>query len=164
MRKWNEFTTKAKAALDARTRLCLAVLVAAVAACPLSAATWPSAGCAGTLQACIDAAAAGDIVEIATDGPIDETPQIDDKSLTLRAAAGFTPVFISPNSIFAFGGAAPATIVVEGLTIANGRFLGVQGGVAPSMSPFATTSSSTPSASARRSRSTAATPNRPTVQ
>ncbi len=129
MRKWNEFTTKAKAALDARTRLCLAVLVAAVAACPLSAATWPSAGCAGTLQACIDAAAAGDIVEIATDGPIDETPQIDDKSLTLRAAAGFTPVFISPNSIFAFGGAAPATIVVEGLTIANGRFLGVQGGV-----------------------------------
>lgn len=127
----DSFKPKPQPAFNARVLLCLAASVSAVAAVtalPLAAATWPSAGCAGTLQACIDAAAVGEVVEIATDGPIDETPQIDDKSLTLRAAPGFTPVFLSPNSVFAFGGAAAATIVVEGLTIANGRFLGVQGG------------------------------------
>ncbi len=106
----------------------LTILAAALSASALCAATWPSAGCAGTLQACIDAAAVGEVVEIATNGPINETPQIDDKSLTLRAAAGFTPLFSSPNSIFVFGGDIAATNVVEGITIENGRLLAVQGG------------------------------------
>jgi hypothetical protein len=110
--------------------LCSAALATFVgsAAGPTSAATWPSAGCAGTLQACIDAAAPGEVVEIATDGPIDETPEIDDKSLTLRAAAGFTPAFQSPNSVFVFGGDLPAIVRVEGLTIENGTLVAVQGG------------------------------------
>lgn len=106
----------------------LTMLAAGLSAAPLSAATWPSGGCPGTLQQCIDAAAPGDVIEIATNGPIAESPQVNDKSLTLRPAAGFAPVFASPNSIFVFGGDAAATNVVEGMTIANGRLVAVQGG------------------------------------
>lgn len=109
-------------------RLPFALLLTALSASDLSAATWPSGGCAGTLQACIDAAAPGEVIEIATAGPIPESPQINDKSLTLRPAAGFTPLFASPNSIFVFGGDLAATNVVEGMTIANGRLVAVQGG------------------------------------
>ncbi len=106
----------------------LTFLAAALCASTLSAVTWPSGACAGTLQACIDAAAAGEVIEIATNGPINESPQVNDKSLTLRPAAGFAPVFSSPNSIFVFGGDVAATNVVEGMTIANGRLVAVQGG------------------------------------
>jgi len=109
-------------------RALLILLTTLLPAAPLPAATWPSAGCPGTLQACIDAAAPGEVVEIATNGPIAESPQINDKSLTLRPAAGFTPVFASPNSIFVFGGDVAATNVVEGMTITNGRLTAVQGG------------------------------------
>jgi len=110
------------------SHLQLTILAILLSASALSAATWPSGGCAGTLQACIDAAAPGEVIEIATNGPIAESPQIDDKSLTLRPAAGFTPVFASPNSIFVFGGDVAATNVVEGMTITNGRLVAVQGG------------------------------------
>lgn len=104
------------------------VVSIAFASSALPAATWPSAGCAGTLQACIDAAAPGDVVEVATNGPINESPQINDKSLTLRAAAGFTPLFASPNYILVVGGDVAATNLVEGMTIENGRLMAVQGG------------------------------------
>ena len=121
-----------------------------------------SGACAGTLQACIDAAAAGRGDRDRHHGaPINESPQVNDKSLTLRPAAGFAPVFSSPNSIFVFGGDVAATNVVEGMTIANGRLVAVQGARARSTSPSAPTSSSTPTATARRSRSAAATPSRP---
>ncbi|MBZ0089083.1 MAG: hypothetical protein K8H90_01765, partial [Thermoanaerobaculia bacterium] len=106
----------------------LTILTILLAASAASAATWPSAGCAGTLQACIDAAAVGEVIEIATNGPITESPQINDKSLTLRPAAGFAPVFASPNSILVIGGDVAATNVVEGMTITNGRLTAVQGG------------------------------------
>ncbi|WP_203594763.1 choice-of-anchor Q domain-containing protein [Wenzhouxiangella limi] len=54
--------------------------------------TYPGAApCDDTLQACLDGAAAGDIVELATNAPIDEDLAIT-KSLTLRAADGFAPV------------------------------------------------------------------------
>ncbi len=109
-------------------RLVLACVVMAASPLSLYAATWPSLGCAGTLQACIDAAAVGEVVEVATNGPITETPQINDKSLTLRAAPGFIPVFASPNSIVVVGGDVSATNVVEGMTITNGRLMGIQGG------------------------------------
>jgi hypothetical protein len=110
----------------ARAVVCLAL--AGVPCSLLSAATWPSAGCAGTLQACIDAAAVGEVVEIATNGPIAESPQVNDKSLTLRPAPGFTPVFASPESVLVLGGDVAATVLVEGLTITNGRLVAVQGG------------------------------------
>jgi hypothetical protein len=51
--------------------------------------TFPSAGCAGTLQQCIDTVDAGDTVEIATDTLINEDLTIQ-KSLTLKSASGFT--------------------------------------------------------------------------
>ncbi len=56
------------------------------------AAIYPGAGaCSTTLQACINAAAGGDTIELATNTPIDETVTIT-RSLTLTAAAGFEPV------------------------------------------------------------------------
>lgn len=48
------------------------------------------APCDTTLQACIDGAAPGDVIALATDGPIAESLQIG-KSLTLRASTGFAP-------------------------------------------------------------------------
>lgn len=93
----------------------LAVLAAA--AVHAATLTYPSgsAPCNTTLQACITGAAAGDTIQIATNGPIAETPTID-KSLTLQPAAGFTPVL--NGSLFAFPtGAAATTITVESLTI-----------------------------------------------
>ncbi len=114
--------------LSPTTQVLLAVLTTALTASTLSAATWPSAGCAGTLQACINAAAPGEVIEIATNGPIAESPQVNDKSLTLRPAAGFAPVFASPHSILLIGGDLAATNLVEGMTITNGRLVAVQGG------------------------------------
>ena len=56
-----------------RSNVFHALLLAVLSAAPLHAATthtWPGAApCAGTLQACIDAASDGDRIEIATDGP-----------------------------------------------------------------------------------------------
>jgi hypothetical protein len=60
-----------------------------------AATTWTfpsvSAPCNTTLQACIDGAAAGDTVEVATNTPITTLTEIT-KSLTLRGASGFSPV------------------------------------------------------------------------
>jgi hypothetical protein len=53
---------------------------------------YPGVGpCSTTLQACIDGAAAGDTVEIATNSPIDASITIA-KSLTLTRRGGFAPV------------------------------------------------------------------------
>ncbi|MBK7333121.1 MAG: hypothetical protein IPI87_12540 [Betaproteobacteria bacterium] len=53
--------------------------------------TYPGAApCDTTLQACITGAASGDVVEIATNTPIDENLAIN-KSLTLQPAAGYSP-------------------------------------------------------------------------
>lgn len=84
--------------------------------------TWPGdAPCGGTLQACIDAAAAGDIVELATNDDIMEDLQIA-KSLTLRAAEGFAPVIggaVEQKSVdlcpFFEPEAGPVSIEIEGL-------------------------------------------------
>jgi hypothetical protein len=74
----------------------LGILVLVAAVPPVSAATthtWsgPASPCGSTLQGCIDAAAAGDIVEVATNVPINEDLTVA-KSLELRGALGFTPV------------------------------------------------------------------------
>ncbi|HEU4665562.1 MAG TPA: hypothetical protein VFS55_16150, partial [Dokdonella sp.] len=60
-------------------------LAALLAVAPAGAATrtWPGpAPCASTLQACIAGADAGDVVEVASDGPIAESLEIQGKSLT----------------------------------------------------------------------------------
>jgi len=96
----------------------LAILMSVAAVCDAATLTYPgSAPCNTTLQACITGAAAGDIIQIATNGPIAETPTID-KSLTVEPATGFAPVL--NGSLFAFPTGA-ATITVQGLAI-NGSF------------------------------------------
>ena len=90
-------------------------------AAPANAATrtWPTvAPCnAGTLQACITGAAAGDIVEIATNATVAEDLDVD-KSLTLRPAAGFAPTIGGYFHHF-HSTASAATIVVEGLAFTS---------------------------------------------
>ena len=68
--------------------LCMPALALAVTR------TWPGAvPCNGTLQACLGTAADSDRIEIASDGPIDESLTLTNRSLSLVAAAGFHPAF-----------------------------------------------------------------------
>lgn len=86
--------------------------------------TYPGpAPCNTTLQACINSAANGDIVEIATNSTISESITID-KSLTLKQATGYSPVL---SGYLLLGTAAtPTNIEVAGLTI-NGTIRGAPG-------------------------------------
>jgi hypothetical protein len=86
--------------------------------------TFPGpAPCATLLQTCIDNASAGDLIEIRTNGPINESPEID-KSLTLRAAAGYAPRLAALNSLLIFpDGSADHTISVDGLVLETGRII-----------------------------------------
>ncbi len=72
----------------------LVILLLAVISRPASATTryWPgSAPCNTTLQACINGAANGDYIFIQSNGTIDESLNLYDRSLTLRAANGYHP-------------------------------------------------------------------------
>lgn len=84
-----------------------------------------SPGCTGTLQACIDNAIDGDIIELATDTPIDEDILLQN-TLVLRPAAGFSPVIGTGNTdrTLTVGGITPTplppfVVTVEGLTMDN---------------------------------------------
>lgn len=125
--------TRIQGILHLRGPAVVVALVAVAAAAPAARGqtTWPGvAPCDGTLQACIAAAASGDVIEVATDGPIAESVEIFGKSLTLRAAAGFTPVFTPPglDAIEAFGGDVAVTVVIEGLTVEDAFIAGYQVG------------------------------------
>ncbi len=75
-----------------RMRAALFVVVSALSV-PAGAAirTWPGVGpCAGTLQACLDGATAGDDILIATNVAIAENLTLS-KSLALEPSAGFAP-------------------------------------------------------------------------
>jgi hypothetical protein len=90
--------------------------------------TWsgPASPCGSTLQGCIDGASAGDIVRIATDTPILENLTIT-KSLTLRAAAGFSPLLDGTRVIIIRNPNPLANVVVvEGLTFTQGRIIASQ--------------------------------------
>jgi hypothetical protein len=80
--------------------------------------TFPSASsCNTTLQACIDSASPSDIVEVATSSPVGEDLFID-KSLTLRAAAGFSPVLDDVASVVLYNSETKSnSIVFEGFTL-----------------------------------------------
>lgn len=115
-------------------KLLLRTLLIATALAPGAAwaatLTFPGAApCDTTLQACITGAVSGDVIEIATNSPIDENLTIN-KSLTLRPAAGFTPTIgggITHRTV-GFGGlgasAVAETLVVEGITF---ELTGVRG-------------------------------------
>lgn len=79
-----------------------------------------SAPCNTTLQACIDGVPAGSTIRITTETPIEEDLTID-KSLTLRAAAGFDPIItgaaaLTPNELnMDPDGVTPKNIHVNGI-------------------------------------------------
>src|SRR5262249_28764660 len=90
--------------------------------------TFPSAGCSSSLQACINGAAPSDIVEVATAGPISESVTID-KSLTVRPAAGFSPVFDDFSAVtLSNQDQSENSITFEGFTFKRGFLQAVQVG------------------------------------
>lgn len=82
---------------------------------------WPGvAPCAGSLQACIDASGATDVVEITTNATIDETLTIN-KPMVVRAAAGYAPRLAADRGVSGNVNAAGTwTWRVEGLTLVAG--------------------------------------------
>lgn len=109
--------------------LALIVLLTAVGQRATHAATLTYPGsppCDTTLQACIDGAAPGDTVEIATNSPVDENIAIA-KSLTLTAADGFNPVIGGGATARrvdvrdAGEGGGPVTIVLHRLILSNAQ-------------------------------------------
>ena len=97
---------------------------------PASAATrtWsgPASPCGSTLQGCINGASPGDIVEVATNVPINEDLTID-KSLTLTAALGFTPILADLHSVLLSNPAPLAnSIRFENFILARGLVSAVQ--------------------------------------
>ena len=61
--------------------------------------TWPGAApCDTTLQACLDGATNNDVVQVQSNGPIDEALNIA-KPLTLAGAPGYRPVLAAGRSI-----------------------------------------------------------------
>ena len=95
--------------------------------------TWPglAAPCNAGLQACIDAATPGDVIELATNTPIpvvSGAPVTINKSLTLRRAVGFYPN-LEPYGLILIGntGATGLTrIIVDGIHLPRGRVLAIQ--------------------------------------
>jgi hypothetical protein len=80
---------------------------------------WPSFNCFGTLQECIDFAFPGDIVEVASQGPISENLKIKEKSLTVQPHPGFFPVF-ETGRVSVTGGNANVAVTIQGLTFKAG--------------------------------------------
>jgi hypothetical protein len=104
----------------------LTLLILLFLVCPLivnaAILTYPGpTPCDTTLQNCIDAAGAGNTVEIATNGPIDESLDLN-KSLILKAAMGFTPTLAEDNSIVASsGGNTDNAFTIQGITLKRGE-------------------------------------------
>ena len=83
---------------------------------------WPgsSAPCNTTLSACADAAAVGEVIEIRTNGPINET--LSTSSISLIAGDGYKPVFASGNDIdFSVSAIGSSEYTISGLTLVKGR-------------------------------------------
>jgi hypothetical protein len=90
------------------------------------AVNWPGAvPCNGTLQACINGVANGTVIDIVTDGPIDESLNLYNRSITLQAGAGFKPVFAPTNWITATTSSISGdqTVNLSGLTLDDGYVL-----------------------------------------
>jgi hypothetical protein len=104
-----------------------APLLGGVPASYAATLTFPGAApCNTTLQACVTGAGANDTIEIATNTPIAEFVDID-KSLTIQAAAGFTP---QVQFFFTAVTDVSKTVAIRGMGGAGGvrGFLGPGGG------------------------------------
>ena len=103
--------------------LVVAIAASAPAAVRAAIRTYPGpAPCDVTLAACITGATEGDVVQIATNGPIDEGVLLN-KSLTVEAAPGFTPQLgtgLTFREVYVSLTGAGSTVVVRGLRMPNG--------------------------------------------
>jgi hypothetical protein len=119
------------------TRLASLLLVAVAAASPSTGAAtlnWPGAApCNGTLQACINAAANGDTIQLAGGATVDEQILIQDKSLTLRGATNGDSRFAAFREVVvAVTGATGRSVTVEGIRFLDGGVRAVHNGTATS--------------------------------
>lgn len=101
--------------------LCLGLGLIAAGTAMAANRTWPgNAPCAGTLQACIDASAAGDEVLIASPGEIDEDITLN-KSFALRAAPNQVARFAPGRSVTGQVTSNVTSWDIEGLHLRDGR-------------------------------------------
>lgn len=100
--------------------LLLAAPFAARAQLP-SFRVWPDTlpPCDGTLQACIDGSSADDAIDVATNGPIDES-LILNRSLELAAAPGFRPVLAAGRYIQATSDGGDRFYLIKGFRLLDG--------------------------------------------
>ncbi|MEO7916518.1 MAG: hypothetical protein ABIR16_02650 [Dokdonella sp.] len=112
----------------------VSLLVVSALSLPAAAVTrtWPGiAPCNTTLQACIDGAINGDRIEIATETPINESPNFFQRSLELVAANGFRPRLADNHNIFVSSApiSGDQTVLIDGIRVRNGyvtaNYLGV---------------------------------------
>jgi hypothetical protein len=101
-------------------------------ACQSAVVRWPTTApdCddPADLDACIESARDGGVVEIETHVANGQTVAVSGKSITLRPAPGFTPAFLDTTSLFFAGGDEDVTVSVHGLTLASGSIECRQGG------------------------------------
>jgi len=83
---------------------------------------WPGSGnCAGTFYACVNSAAAGDVIEITTATPIDEPDESISKVLSVRAAPGIKATFAAERSLYFYlDSPTPFDVQFEGLRFLDG--------------------------------------------
>jgi len=84
--------------------------------------TWPGvAPCGTTLQACIDASASGDTVQVQSNATIDESLSVN-KPFSLVAAIGYRPVLAAGRDISASPnpGAVDWSLLIDGFTLLQG--------------------------------------------
>jgi len=95
---------------------------------PCSQHTWPTdpppCDNTSTLQACVDSAGSGDTVLIAFNS-VNQSISFQ-KTLTLAAAQGFTPVFSTGRSITAEATTGCNSFTIQGLTLQQGEILVAQ--------------------------------------
>jgi hypothetical protein len=105
-----------------------AIVVALLLAAPFAAQAqlpslrvWPDTmpPCNGTLQACIEASLADDAIDVATNGPIDESLFLH-RSLELAAAPGFRPVLAAGRGISAISDGGDRFYLVKGFRLLDG--------------------------------------------
>ena len=83
---------------------------------------WPDTvpPCNGTLQDCIDGSLADDAIDVATNGPIDETLLLN-RSLELAAAPGFRPVLAAGRGILSFPDGGDRFYLIKGFRLLDGN-------------------------------------------
>lgn len=107
-----------------RSAACLLLFLFAIDAFAATTWRWPdAASCNGTLQACVEAAANGDTVLVATSSTIDVTGQLTlSKPLRLLAAPGYMPTLSGASIYLGYdpGSTASWSAKIDGFRIVDG--------------------------------------------